>query len=155
MATLTYSEKLKDPRWQKKRLLILQRDNWLCRQCFNDEETLNVHHRQYKNGCEPWDYEDDWLVTLCETCHQLETDNRKDTEKELVSAIRLKTNLSSGDLKGLAVAFSQMHETHLPEVVSSCLEMFLTDEVFQAKCIEVMFAHLRVKNLPKTEVAHL
>jgi len=30
MAKLTYSEKLKDPRWQKKRLEILSRDNFTC-----------------------------------------------------------------------------------------------------------------------------
>jgi hypothetical protein len=25
-----YSDKLKDPRWQKKRLQIMERDNWCC-----------------------------------------------------------------------------------------------------------------------------
>ena len=28
-----YSEKLKDPRWQKKRLEILERDNFRCQYC--------------------------------------------------------------------------------------------------------------------------
>ncbi len=27
---MTYAEQLKDPRWQKRRLEILQRDEWRC-----------------------------------------------------------------------------------------------------------------------------
>jgi len=65
----TYSEKLKDPRWQKKRLEILNRDNFTCRACTESEEMLIVHHISYDN-CEPWEYENIKLVTLCEDCHE-------------------------------------------------------------------------------------
>lgn len=64
----SYSEKLKDPRWQKKRLLILERDNWECTRCQEREKTLNVHHIEYSR--EPWDTPDDLLTTLCEDCHE-------------------------------------------------------------------------------------
>lgn len=67
-----YLEKLKDPRWQKKRLQILERDEWCCRVCFDSERTLHVHHRYYKRGADPWDYPDSALVTLCEGCHEEE-----------------------------------------------------------------------------------
>ena len=66
---MTYAEKLKDPRWQKKRLEILQRDNWTCRYCGSDKHTLNVHHFKYFN--EPWDISNDKLITFCEDCHWL------------------------------------------------------------------------------------
>lgn len=68
---MTYAEKLKDPRWQKKRLEIMQRDEWECRGCHDKNNTLNVHHLKYINSNEPWDYPDDLLITLCEECHEI------------------------------------------------------------------------------------
>lgn len=69
-----YSEKLKSPKWQKKRLKIMERDNFTCRICGNKDETLNVHHICYDGG-EPWDTDDELLITLCETCHNNEHNN--------------------------------------------------------------------------------
>lgn len=68
----TYSEKLKDPRWQRKRLEILQRDNFECQWCGDKEATLHVHHFYYKKSGNPWDVEDHALVALCESCHSFE-----------------------------------------------------------------------------------
>jgi hypothetical protein len=65
----TYSEKLRDPRWQQKRLLIMQRDRWQCRDCTDSTKNLQVHHCHYRRGVEPWDIEDQFLLTLCEDCH--------------------------------------------------------------------------------------
>lgn len=68
--TIPYSEKLKDPRWQRKRLEILQRDDFACCKCLSTTETLHVHHGYYEKGLEPWEYDDDTLWTLCESCHE-------------------------------------------------------------------------------------
>ena len=65
----TYSELLRDPRWQKMRLKIMERDRFKCRTCGNEKGTLNVHHKVYKSGKNPWEYEAHKLVTVCETCH--------------------------------------------------------------------------------------
>jgi 5-methylcytosine-specific restriction endonuclease McrA len=65
----TYSEKLKDPRWQKKRLDIMQRDGFKCRDCGDGEKTLNVHHCHYAPGG-PWETPDHLLLTLCADCHE-------------------------------------------------------------------------------------
>lgn len=70
---MTYAEKLRDPRWQKKRLHILDRDDYKCVMCGDEKETLQVHHKKYIRGYEPWDYEDKLLETLCNTCHFIET----------------------------------------------------------------------------------
>lgn len=67
MEKTNYSEKLKDPRWQKKRLQILQRDDWKCVLCCDSETTLHIHHKEYFG--DPWDAPDDMLATLCEHCH--------------------------------------------------------------------------------------
>lgn len=59
-----YSEKLRDPRWQRKRLLILERDEWTCQFCGADDVTLHVHHKFYIPDREPWDYDDDILMGI-------------------------------------------------------------------------------------------
>jgi hypothetical protein len=63
----SYSELLLDPRWQKKRLNIMQRDQFACNFCGNTKNTLHVHHLQYTDS--PWDIDDKYLVTLCDECH--------------------------------------------------------------------------------------
>jgi hypothetical protein len=65
---IKYSEKLKDPRWQRKRLLILDRDNWKCTACRSSTKTLHVHHLIY-TGTDPWDTPNEHLETLCCDCH--------------------------------------------------------------------------------------
>lgn len=70
----TYSELLKDPRWQKKRLEILERDNWMCQHCRSTDKMLHVHHIKYSGF--PWEAEDKFLITLCEECHELEESRR-------------------------------------------------------------------------------
>ena len=69
-----YAELLRDPRWQKKRLEILSRDNFTCLGCGDQERTLHVHHCYYKKGNLPWEYADTSLATLCEVCHDNEAD---------------------------------------------------------------------------------
>jgi hypothetical protein len=63
----TYAEKLKDPRWQKRRLDIFNRDGFACQACRDDESTLHVHHLDY--GVDPWEIDGIYLITLCESCH--------------------------------------------------------------------------------------
>lgn len=61
----------KDPRWQMKRLIIMQRDNFQCKACKSKDKTLNVHHKcTYRKDTKIWDYENDELTTLCEDCHK-------------------------------------------------------------------------------------
>lgn len=67
----TYAEKLRDPRWQKKRLEVMERDKFCCRRCYDRDSTLNVHHFAYRRGLAPWEYRNNELVTLCEDCHKL------------------------------------------------------------------------------------
>lgn len=82
---MNYREKLLDPRWQKKRLEILQRDEFKCCDCGETSETLHVHHRYYVNGRDPWRYPDFSMVTLCATCHEYErSDNGEDWGPNIV-----------------------------------------------------------------------
>lgn len=66
----TYGELLRDPRWQKRRLQILDRAEFHCEECDDDQNTLHVHHKVYRKGAMPWEYGDHELKALCENCHQ-------------------------------------------------------------------------------------
>lgn len=68
-ASKSYFELLKDPRWQRKRLGIMEKDGFTCVSCGDDDQTLNVHHGYYEFGLTPWEHPDNTLWTLCETCH--------------------------------------------------------------------------------------
>lgn len=68
-----YSEKLRDPRWQKKRLEILNRDKFTCQCCKTTEIELHIHHIEYRPG-EPWDIDTELLITLCKDCHKMTED---------------------------------------------------------------------------------
>ena len=65
-----YAAKLRDPRWQKLRLEILERDGWECQACMSKDKTLHVHHLCYELSLEPWEYNESYLLTLCEDCHK-------------------------------------------------------------------------------------
>lgn len=79
----TYAEKLKHPKWQKKRLQILQRDNFSCQLCGDTETTLHIHHEVYRKG-EVWEYENHELITYCEHCHAVIEYNKK--QEEIIAA---------------------------------------------------------------------
>lgn len=70
-----YKEKLLDPRWKAKRYTILDRDGFKCVIC-KYKGNLIVHHRQYhfnlatNSFMNPWEYEDDLLITICKWCHK-------------------------------------------------------------------------------------
>jgi hypothetical protein len=66
---MSYKEDLEHPKWQKKRLQILERDGWRCVACGANDIQLHAHHTVYTKGAKPWEYDDDILVTLCKHCH--------------------------------------------------------------------------------------
>lgn len=78
---MTYSEKLRDPRWQKRRLEVLERDGWKCTACGDASKTLHVHHRYYVSDRDPWFYPPWALQSLCEECH----DEAKGTGAEFMA----------------------------------------------------------------------
>jgi 5-methylcytosine-specific restriction endonuclease McrA len=69
MAKKSYAELLKDPRWQRRRLEILERGDFSCELCEATDRTLHVHHKLYRKGAMPWEYADHELRALCEDCH--------------------------------------------------------------------------------------
>ena len=66
---LPYREQLLHPNWQRRRLERLEASGWACSACEDTGSTLHVHHRCYVKGRMVWEYDDDDLQVLCETCH--------------------------------------------------------------------------------------
>ena len=57
---------LKSDAWQRKRFVVLRRDNWKCVYCA--ARATQVHHKRYAKyniGREPIK----WLVSVCGPCH--------------------------------------------------------------------------------------
>ncbi|MFA5424792.1 MAG: HNH endonuclease [Phycisphaerae bacterium] len=137
-----YSEKLKDPKWQKKRLEVFKRDNWACRLCGDDETTLAVHHYMYEKGKDPWDYDLPNLVTLCETCHSFEYEYRKENEEKLLLALK-KNRFMASDVDMVARGIENIAPVGLPmEVQSSAISWSLRDQETQNMIIEKYFEYL-------------
>lgn len=71
---MTYSEKLRDPRWREFRQEFIRH----CRRSYEEppccescgaEGNFHVHHKKYIEGREPWEYNYDDLRLLCAECH--------------------------------------------------------------------------------------
>jgi uncharacterized protein YraI len=59
------NEYLQSEEWQRKRYVVLRRDNWRCVYC--GARATQVHHKRYARniGREPVE----WLVSVCNNCH--------------------------------------------------------------------------------------
>lgn len=75
---IDYSEQYKHPKWQKKRLEILELHKYTCEKCNNEEKTLHVHHTRYIKGRNIWEYDNDIFECLCEDCHKKIHDKTKE-----------------------------------------------------------------------------
>lgn len=124
-----YASLLKDPRWQKKRLKIMERDNYTCQVCGDTTSELHVHHRYYKNSEGPWDYPDRALVTLCKTCHQMYGHGALSGQDHLIAEI-----LSSGafyaEMNMLAEAFSHAKnlDMHDFKCIAGAIYLYVTEK---------------------------
>ncbi len=89
----TYGEKLKDPQWQKKRLEILNRDQFTCQLCSDETTELQVHHLSYEYGKEPWEYPNENFVTYCRFCHKLIEHFKSSSFKPVIATRMYKNQL--------------------------------------------------------------
>lgn len=138
-----YSEKLRDPRWQKKRLEILEKDAWTCKLCDDSESTLAVHHRRYLPNMDPWDYPDHLLVTLCEDCHEAERAERSGCENDLLEELR--EMFFSSDIHSLMIGFHKLELLESSDTVASTLEWALSSLEIQRELLDRYLLMLEAK----------
>ncbi len=97
LSKISYAEKLSSIKWKTFRIDILLRDKLTCQSCKKNKKEptihliespylkssdlklidfdsigLQVHHKCYISGREPWEYSMDELISLCGQCHQQE-----------------------------------------------------------------------------------
>lgn len=88
-------------------------------ECQNTVEkpTLHVHHKAYLKGKEPWDYADEFLIVVCEECHERITENTEiraialaqhDPFMELATSISIKYSAGDPDIDDFVVALANM-----------------------------------------------
>lgn len=65
-----YMKLLRDPRWQEKRLRVMEAAGFKCQECGAADKTFNVNHGYYEKGKKPWEYPICDLRCLCEPCHE-------------------------------------------------------------------------------------
>jgi 5-methylcytosine-specific restriction endonuclease McrA len=68
---MEYEEQLKTKEWYYVRDRVLERDRHKCTNC-GTRRDLQVHHKEYIKGLKAWEYNDSYLVTLCDVCHRIE-----------------------------------------------------------------------------------
>lgn len=131
-ARRSYWELLRDPRWQKRRLEIMERDAFRCRQCDDPDNTLNVHHRIYRKGAMPWEYSDEELITLCETCHERETNVRQRLSAGLAKLDADFIDQVVGYVTGLVLLIELSEARPRPGFENVCLEKVGVESAEQA-----------------------
>lgn len=66
---MNYYQQTKHPNWQRKRLEVLELNDFQCQVCGETETELHVHHPFYRRGAQLWEYENNELQCLCKECH--------------------------------------------------------------------------------------
>src|SRR5262245_31017055 len=78
-----YMERLRDPRWQRNRLAVLERADWRCEGCGSRDVNLQIHHGYYERGLMPWEYPAEALYCLCDICHERAESTKGEAYREL------------------------------------------------------------------------
>ena len=86
---MTYAEQIKHPKWQQKRLEVLEAYGFTCEECRSIEKELHVHHKIYRRNRMAWEYELEEYSCLCKDCHKEETE-LDDAIKEALSLLSRK-----------------------------------------------------------------
>lgn len=111
----------KHPLWQKKRLEIMQRDEFTCRSCGADSVTLNVHHASpYKKGMAPWQYDESDLITLCEKCHESITNDVNYCKAAIMHTCN--NTASSEEMRGIIQQLEGMNPLNLSVIRKIIIE---------------------------------
>lgn len=126
-----YTEELKSPLWQKKRLEIMQRDKFTCQHCGRKDKSLHIHHLIYHKGLKPYEYQDEELITLCDRCHECETEKNSNLYKTftLVRDNFKKHKLSMGLLENMLNEFNDFFEI-LDDTKNTYPQEYIENSVF-------------------------
>lgn len=123
MSGQSYFELLRHPKWQEKRLRIMERAHFECENCSADDSTLNVHHSYYEKGLKPWEYPDESLHCLCDDCHEKADELRKKINRQIGRLSSIGASLDQ--LLGFAYALEMEQGGSDLSIRASAYEMIL------------------------------
>ena len=123
---MKYSDKLKDPRWQKKRLEILEERKWLCESCGDGKKTLHVHHKYYDYDKDPWDYQSQAYSVLCEECHEDEHFSKKRVEDQLIKCMR--KHFLNDEIVSISSGFDCLVNYSRKEIISGVIAWVISNQ---------------------------
>ena len=127
--TMTYAEQIKDPRWQKKRLEIMERDKFMCRSCFSEEDTLHVHHTMYFKNRLIFDYDNRYLLTLCEDCHESITIAINNSKELLAYSQYWSTDFFYELVDIIKILAKKRHNPYTMQCISVFLDKATSDQI--------------------------
>jgi hypothetical protein len=148
----TYIELLRDPRWQKKRLLKLEAAGWHCERCCDGSTMLQVHHKRYIKGRMPWEYDDAELAVLCEPCHEAEHED-KESRTTLLARLAVDGPVSVEDFFAFGAGAVSIFDWLLDPVVASIFQQINEDKKLQFQAGRV--ANLLSEILIRTEIPNV
>jgi hypothetical protein len=130
---MSYQKKLQNPKWQKKRLEILQRDDFKCQSCGADNEELHVHHKWYEYGKDIWDYENECFQTLCHLCHNEIELHLKEILVDIVMDLR-KSVIIQPDYTCIlnllnSISYKSEYASYNPYQVMDAIDYIVTNDV--------------------------
>lgn len=96
-----YAETLRDPRWQRRRLDVMAREQFTCEGCGSTDKSLDVHHGYYEYGKQPWEYPLQSLHCLCTKCHTIAGEQYKASKRTIGSLDINQTQRTIGYATGL------------------------------------------------------
>jgi hypothetical protein len=122
----------------------------LLQECYDETETLNVHHKLYRKDANPWDYELEELICLCEKCHQYIHQQKKRLDSALsnqqtwvldylvgyaeaqeLDGPYAKIHISSSDM---AQGVADVYGITLNDVIDVCVDRYVThDDLFKKR----------------------
>lgn len=132
-----YNKLLQHPLWQKKRLKIMERDLWECRSCNATDKMLHVHHTKYIKDNEPWEYDDNYLITLCKDCHETHHDIKTKTKNDVKS--------KSNDMLICFDKYKNITMNDLTIIHKSILDQFAKTDHFAGLSALYMFYYYTLK----------
>lgn len=134
-------QKYRDPRWQKRRLEKFQHADFTCEHCRAADQTLHVHHKIYRRGAAPWEYELQELELLCDACHS----EHHEMKSLLQEALAIIDRYAFHEVVGYAQALAARQD---------CTEIVHTLSPMHADGVSAAFAdhdYTEVLDLPKDE----
>ena len=110
MEKTPYQRKLAHPDWQKKRLEVMERDNFRCQNnlCLATDKELHIHHIYYLPNTNPQDYPMDAYITMCHECHEKEELLLKELSTNFVMRLRV----LGADAWQIAFLLDNIEESH-------------------------------------------